>query len=558
MLKMPGSTSNEIDEFVPVSIDADRCHAQPPIIRGRFLPRDELFARVSDFVLTSHKQLDLPSVEDRTLPIAAFILSPSLAVTVNRSAVKPALIQCLLAALCTQISNRNKGTIEAPLTPTLVDAQSDLTLWLPEHSRELYALVQLWNEISRGGTLDHFEIGTTPKLYGSKERLTDFLFGIAVACLPKGAPILDLMAGTGIVARKYAARHPVMANDANPYAALLTRAQGISLEPGQVTDVMRRLRPAFDANLDGIHELIATSLEEEATYLHADYTMATLKACETFCSNPILPSYQFPAPGLPHALCTSRYSNAYFGVFQAAEIDSLRASIDISISAGDSRRDLCLVALIIAVCICNSGPHFAQPPKVTSVKALRDIIERRARSVLWEFEVALRRLASRRALALPLGPVTMLDWRDALDAFTARLGAARPAGVYLDPPYSKLQYSRYYHVLNVLLAYDYPITGGMGRYPPRAERFSSRFEYQPKAAEREFQEVFERCASAGLHLMLSYGESGFLPITSLIKNMTAYFRHVQVFSESIRHHSQGTPLLKSKGRIVEYVLVGTP
>jgi len=249
---------------------------------------------------------------------------------------------------------------------------------------------------------------------------------------------------------------------------------------------------------------------------------------------------------------------AYFGVAQAAEIDSLRTAIESALAADDPVHDLCLAALVIAVCTCNSGPHFAQPPKLTSLKALRDIIERRARSVFWEFELALQRLAARRPLAMPFGPVTALDWRNALDAFTADLGNVRPAGVYLDPPYSKLQYSRYYHVLNVLIAYDYPTSVGVGRYPPRAQRFSSRFEYQPRAAEREFGEVFARCSGAGLHLMLSYGDRGFLPISSLIEMMTACFRRVDVFFERIRHHSQGVPPLAPDGKVIEYVLLGTP
>jgi hypothetical protein len=528
-------------------------------IQGRLLPRDELFARVSDFVAkVAHEDVGLPiDVEDRMLPIAAFSLSPSLAVTVDRRSVKPSLIQCLLAALASQFSNGHEAIGKASLVPTVIDADAELTLWSAGTSINPVSSAELWREISIGGVLDEFEVQTTPKLYGSKERLTDLLFGVAVASLPTGAPMLDLMAGTGIVSRKLAARHPVRANDANPYAALLTRAQGISSDPHCIAGLMRRLKRPFDANLDGIHRLIASSLDEEAAFLHADYDVSTLKAYSSFCSRMVLPAEAAPASGSPHLLCTARYSNAYFGVTQAAEIDSLRTAIEITLPADDPMRDLCLAALVIAVCICNSGPHFAQPPKLTSLKSLRDVIERRARSVFWEFELALRRLVARSPLPMPFGPVTTLNWRDAIDAFVANIGNIRPAGVYLDPPYSKLQYSRYYHVLNVLLAYDYPACEGVGRYPPRAQRFSSRFEYQPRAAEREFAEVFSRCSGAGLHLTLSYGDRGFLPVPSLIAMMTAHFRRVHVFFESIRHHSQGVPLSESKGKIMEYILVGT-
>jgi adenine-specific DNA methylase len=152
--------------------------------------------------------------------------------------------------------------------------------------------------------------------------------------------------------------------------------------------------------------------------------------------------------------------------------------------------------------------------------------------------------------------VTQLDWRDALGEFLARAGSV--GAVYLDPPYSKLQYSRYYHVLNVLIAYDYPPISWTGRYPPREHRFSSRFEFQPRAAEREFQDVFYRCAEAGLGLLLSYGERSFLPIDGLIKLMNTHFRKVHVFSQRVRHHSQGVRLPGPDGKVTEFVLVGKP
>ncbi len=186
-------------------------------------------------------------------------------------------------------------------------------------------------------------------------------------------------------------------------------------------------------------------------------------------------------------LITARYANVYFGVSQAIEIDAIRVAIETFPQDNPQFRDLCLAALLLAACTCNPGPHFAQPRKVKSLATLRDVVERRARSVAWEFEVSLRRLASREPLPQPLGSVTCTDWREALDAFDRATAASGPRTVYLDPPYSKLQYSRYYHVLNVLLANDYPLISGVGRYPPRTDRFSSRFEYQPSVARREFE-----------------------------------------------------------------------
>jgi hypothetical protein len=40
--------------------------------------------------------------------------------------------------------------------------------------------------------------------------------------------------------------------------------------------------------------------------------------------------------------------------------------------------------------------------------------------------------------------------------------------------------------------------------------------------------------------------------------MTAAFADVTVFSENIRHHSQGVSLGDHQGRVTEFVLVGRP
>src|SRR5207253_2965645 len=55
----------------------------------------------------------------------------------------------------------------------------------------------------------------------------------------------------------------------------------------------------------------------------------------------------------------------------------------------------------------------------------------------------------------------------------------RGAVIYADPPYSKDHYSRYYHVLETLVRYDYPSAAGAGRYRP--DRYSTPFSLRRQA-----------------------------------------------------------------------------
>lgn len=192
---------------------------------------------------------------------------------------------------------------------------------------------------------------------------------------------------------------------------------------------------------------------------------------------------------------------------------------------------------------------------MTSLHAFADVIERRARSILWEFELALARLAARPSTSYPVGPVTLGDWREALLRFTHANSEHRPSAVYVDPPYSKLQYSRYYHVLNTLLRYDYPAAEGIGRYPPKDQRFSCKFEYRPSTALREFSELIAACAARDLTLILSYSDRGFVSMSDLSAALAEHYTDIRMFSEQIRHHSQGRQLGAGRGLVVEYVIV---
>jgi adenine-specific DNA-methyltransferase len=154
-----------------------------------------------------------------------------------------------------------------------------------------------------------------------------------------------------------------------------------------------------------------------------------------------------------------------------------------------------------------------------------------------------------------VSPVTQLDWPAALAEFVLNIGSDRRGVVYLDPPYSKLQYSRYYHVLNSILSYDYPPVEGAGRTPPREMRFSSKFEYQPVTARKEFDALFKACAMNRLSIVASYSDTGFVTIDELLRMMAAYYGRVDVFAERMRHHSQGVRLNGRQGNVTEYVLV---
>ena len=89
-----------------------------------------------------------------------------------------------------------------------------------------------------------------------------------------------------------------------------------------------------------------------------------------------------------------------------------------------------------------------------------------------------------------------------------KYGDLRGVGaVYADPPYTKDQYSRYYHVYETLYRYDFPDSHGAGRV--RSDRFSTGFCLKSGVV-GAFEELFDAVASRGIPLILSYPTEGLL------------------------------------------------
>lgn len=546
-------TLARLQPFIPRVVNSQG--EDTPLVEGCLMPKDDLFGNSN--VLIGHlvgRSAGLARISGAVEgDHAAFVVHPGLVLSVDIRAVRPSHVQCLLVFLQ---RNGAKGPSrdDASLQYHILDADSGLGLWTDD-DRVVQSAGNAWSEIKSAGEVDRATSLTTPWVYGNKLRLTGFIAPVAAVSLPAGTPVLDLMSGTGIVARALSGRHPMAVNDANAYAALLSNVQGIDPSGLELQTVVDALREPFVENQGRLQALIGARLQEESALLHSEIDQDALHRFRLLQGANILPVTT--GDDKIARLATERYANVYFGIAQCVEIDSLRRAIDSRYPNQGRERDLCLAALLVACANGTSGPHFAQPAQPKSPQSLQKIVELRARSIAWEFELALGRLIARGAPRHPFLASTHEDWRKALSDF-ADQHAGTQAAVYVDPPYSKLQYSRFYHVLNVLLAYDYPSVSGRGRYPPLQQRFSSRFEYQPGVARRELSDLIRTCAARSLSLLLSYGEGGFVSIDYLKSEMGAVFAGVTAFSEPLRHHSQGRKLLSSRGFVLEHLLVGSP
>jgi len=388
---------------------------------------------------------------------------------------------------------------------------------------------------------------------GAKSRvIPGFLDTVLAEELEPGDTVVDLMAGSGVVSAFCAGRYRVFANDVQLYSTVIARSlieHHPDTKPSLLAtlDVVEDLSEVFSQNLERLSAAYAPALEEERRFL-AEYrdTGGEGKWPSRYRNfleraRRLWPGCRVPArsrlyggareilgraaqearredPTLrPASLATTYWGNVYFGLEQAIEIDSLRAAIadlDGHDELAEARRTHYLSALLHAASVTTSGTsHFAQPRHLKKDSELRAMARRRLASVFDVFAGYSDEIADtvRQTIHVGGNVASTGDYQRTIDPAD---GAFRFPGdidlVYLDPPYTADNYSRFYHVLEVLARYDYPElqrdrSGEIlrGRYPALSDRFQSGF-CRAARVEDEFRTVIRAAAASGAKLVISY------------------------------------------------------
>ena len=187
----------------------------------------------------------------------------------------------------------------------------------------------------------------------------------------------------------------------------------------------------------------------------------------------------------------SRYGGHYFSPMQALSLDAMLDKLP----EDGQLRNVCLAATIVAASKCAAAPgHTAQPFKST-MSASKYLREAWARDAFRAAAIGLRRIAPLHAKRR--GSTLVGDANE----IAARL--QRTDVVFVDPPYSAVQYSRFYHVLETVARGWCGEVGGVGRYPSREERPQSLYS---RAAESSaaIKGLLERLSDRGCNVVLTF------------------------------------------------------
>lgn len=188
------------------------------------------------------------------------------------------------------------------------------------------------------------------------------------------------------------------------------------------------------------------------------------------------------------------YGGHYFSLEQSLQIQRLRDALPIR--KPDAR--VCLAALISAASRCSASPgHTAQPFQPTE-NALPHIQSIWNRDLLDEVESALRAIASQHATRA--GRALVGD----ANSYAESLKGGEV--VFVDPPYSAAQYSRFYHVLEGIAVGGFSAVSGAGRSPALTDRRRSEFS-TVSGARTAFAELLSTLGRTGVRVIVTFPQS---------------------------------------------------
>lgn len=419
------------------------------------------------------------------------------------------------------------------------------------------------------------QFANTAYYMGSKRSLGAFLVEALMSTLPQNATVVDLMCGSGAASGAFSKVWRTIASDAQEFCRILALVQGGGFSAKQAQDLLASLIPLARKNSFELRTRLNTFLEEEDAIFHSDINAALFKKYEEFIES--VPTYPYGKSYLgwdpvreveqrkkqptlvPYCLFTSYFSNVYFGLRQCIEIDSLRFAID-QIEVHNERLWAlgALVATISALGTSYAG-HFAQPVPLSAAN-LPNILEKRAYSITHEFSIRLLNLSeeaekSPRQIDIVPGP-----WPKALTALDVLFSKShQPVAIYIDAPYKRDEYSRYYHVLETAVLYSYPSCIGNGKIPSKltGERFQSEFFTRSESQlNKIFVNLFSEILRRGWICAWSYSESGNANIVSVVDEVFKITGcEVKSYAAPYQHKAQSGHRAKN---VTEYLVIFVP
>ena len=426
-------------------------------------------------------------------------------------------------------------------------------------------MVVLISTASRVQTNGHLNAFRPIYYLGCKVSLTSAIRDAINEVDPSGGRMVDLFAGTGVVASAMAVSRDVTTVDVQEYSRVICSAilrppslsdQDINklsteVAEGQFTSRLlwciaplaehehRCMINANNGEIDGLIELLEAPslvLIEEFGFIGEGSALGKA-TCEVI--------KRMQMEGLWNAsetTVTRNFGGVYFSYQQAALLD---AALNVAARSDEDIKDgLTAVAISTASSLVNTvGKQFAQPiqPRSKSGEIKSSLVKTVQRDRTIEMLGSYQSWLQKYVNLTPAVGASRTLRQDYFDALTTH--GKDFSVVYADPPYTRDHYSRFYHVLETMCLRDNP---QISRVKKRGETTFSRGIYREdrhqspfcirSEAPSAFDSLFKAASGHELPLVLSYSphEAGdgthprVVSMAQVVDLANAYYKRVEI------------------------------
>lgn len=308
-----------------------------------------------------------------------------------------------------------------------------------------------------GELMDHFSV---LNYQGSKKNLLDFIHQNAASYIEPNSTILDIFAGTCSVGYSYKKENTVYANDSELYSYVISTAL-LGIYQDDSVRILKHVDDYFYYNMSKFSDATAEhQIEEKELLSDLDNSSALIDFYEklpTVWNNQI----SFNKAHNNFELFTTYYSNSYFGLNQSMEIDSIRYAVEQFKSTSLFFPLLTSLFFAMKECVFSKDGHMAQP--LNFKDNIFKLFLLRNKSIYCIFKEKFQSFFSDEFVKSSKSNKTYnMNFEDLIKQDDIKNNVSF---IYADPPYTDMQYSRYYHLLNIVAKYDYPApTKNSGKY----------------------------------------------------------------------------------------------
>lgn len=324
--------------------------------------------------------------------------------------------------------------------------------------------------LCEGECMDHFSV---LNYQGSKKNLLGFIHQNATSYIEPNSTILDIFAGTCSVGYSYKREYTIYANDSELYSYIISTALLGTYEDDYIK-ILNHVDDYFYFNMSRFsYATVEQQSKEKELLSDLDNSSALIEFYE---KSPTVWNHQisFDKAHNNFELFTIYYSNSYFGLNQSMEIDSLRYAIEQFKSTSLFFPLLTSLFFAMKECVFSKDGHMAQPLNFKDNTFKLFLL--RNKSIYSIFKEKFQSFFSDEFVkSNKCNKTYNMNFEDLLKQDDIKNNVSF---IYADPPYTDMQYSRYYHLLNIVAKYDYPApTKNAGKY---TKGLYTEYRYQSK------------------------------------------------------------------------------